>query len=166
MPRIAGIDKSGASIGAILPHGAGAAPAGFLLCDGTAYSRTTYARLFAAIGTTYGVGDGSTTFNVPNGQGVFLRGAGSQTIGGIAYSATLGSSQSDQFQGHYHNLLPTAAAATVSTGGSFHGTTAWEFSAGSGSPVAEPISGGNGNPRTGEETRPANISTNFIIAYI
>ena len=42
------------------------APSGFLLCDGTAVSRTTYAALFAVIGTTFGVGDGSTTFNVPN----------------------------------------------------------------------------------------------------
>jgi microcystin-dependent protein len=45
------------------------APAGWLLCDGTAISRTTYAALFAVIGTTYGAGDGSTTFNVPNLKG-------------------------------------------------------------------------------------------------
>lgn len=46
-----------------------AAPTGWLLCDGTAISRTTYANLFAAIGTNYGTGDGSTTFNLPNLQG-------------------------------------------------------------------------------------------------
>lgn len=46
-----------------------AAPAGWLLCDGSAISRTTYADLFAAIGTTYGVGDNSTTFNLPNLKG-------------------------------------------------------------------------------------------------
>jgi len=48
------------------------APDGWLLCDGAAISRTTYAALFAVIGTKYGVGDGSTTFNVPNikGKGV------------------------------------------------------------------------------------------------
>lgn len=45
------------------------APSGYLLCDGSAVSRTTYAALFAIIGTTYGVGDGSTTFNVPNLKG-------------------------------------------------------------------------------------------------
>lgn len=48
---------------------ASAAPTGWLLCDGAAVSRTTYAALFAAIGTQYGVGDGSTTFNVPNMKG-------------------------------------------------------------------------------------------------
>ena len=46
-----------------------AAPTGWLLCDGSAVSRTTYADLFAAIGTTYGAGNGTTTFNVPNIKG-------------------------------------------------------------------------------------------------
>ena len=44
------------------------APGGWLICDGSAISRTTYADLFTAIGETYGVGDGSTTFNIPNLQ--------------------------------------------------------------------------------------------------
>lgn len=48
-----------------------AAPTGWLMCDGTAVSRATYAALFTAIGTTYGVGDGSTTFNLPNLKGKF-----------------------------------------------------------------------------------------------
>ncbi len=51
-----------------------AAPTGFLICDGRAISRTTYASLFAAIGTLYGVGDGSTTFNLPDLRGEFIRG--------------------------------------------------------------------------------------------
>jgi microcystin-dependent protein len=49
---------------------------GWLLCDGSAVSRTTYADLFAKIGTTWGTGDGSTTFNLPNGQGNTLVGIG------------------------------------------------------------------------------------------
>jgi microcystin-dependent protein len=64
--------------------GTGAVPTGYLLCDGSAISRTTYADLFAAIGTTWGVGDGTTTFNLPDtrrrvsmGKG----GSGSSTIG-------------------------------------------------------------------------------------
>jgi microcystin-dependent protein len=164
MPRIAGIDKSGASIGAILPHGAGAAPAGFLLCDGTAYSRTTYARLFAAIGTTYGAGDGSTTFNVPNGQGVFLRGAGSQTIGGVSYSGTLGATQADAIQNHSHSVVPFQAGAENNgkfvngndTGSPSFGTI---FSGGAAAYAGNPV-------REDAETRPANISANYMIAYI
>lgn len=52
--------------GSILAYAKGANPDGWLLCDGSAVSRTTYAALFAVIGTTYGTGDGSTTFNLPN----------------------------------------------------------------------------------------------------
>lgn len=57
--------------GTLVPY-AGAStivPTGWLLCDGTAVSRTTYATLYAIIGTTYGVGDGSTTFNLPDVRG-------------------------------------------------------------------------------------------------
>jgi phage-related tail fiber protein len=55
--------------GVILMTAASTADDGWLLCDGAAVSRTTYANLFRKIGTTYGTGDGSTTFNVPNLQG-------------------------------------------------------------------------------------------------
>lgn len=52
------------------------APSGWLLCDGTAVSRATYATLFALVGTTYGAGDGSTTFNLPDMKGRMLLGSG------------------------------------------------------------------------------------------
>lgn len=52
--------------GTVIPFAGASAPTGYLKCDGSAVSRTTYADLFAAIGTTYGTGDGSTTFNLPN----------------------------------------------------------------------------------------------------
>lgn len=52
-------------IGTILPYGGDTAPTGYLLCDGAAISRTDYADLFAVIGTSFGTGDGTTTFNVP-----------------------------------------------------------------------------------------------------
>jgi len=56
-------------VGVFFPYAGAAAPSGYLLCDGSAVSRTTYAALFTAIGTSYGVGDGSTTFNVPDMKG-------------------------------------------------------------------------------------------------
>lgn len=68
--------------GLIFPFGGAstAIPAGYLLCDGTAVSRTTYASLFTAIGTNHGTGDGSTTFNLPNFVGKTIVGYdGSQT---------------------------------------------------------------------------------------
>src|SRR3990172_12282623 len=55
--------------GVMQMFGGAAAPAGWLLCDGAAVSRTTYADLFAAIGTAFGVGDGGTTFNIPHLKG-------------------------------------------------------------------------------------------------
>ena len=78
MALIAGVQYSGSAVGTILPCGQSGALPMTLLCNGAAVSRTTYAALFAAISTNYGAGDGSTTFNVPNLQGVFPRGAGTQ----------------------------------------------------------------------------------------
>jgi len=62
--------------GMMMAWAGAAAPSGWLLCDGTAVSRTAYAQLFNQIGTTYGVGDGSTTFNVPDARGRALYGKG------------------------------------------------------------------------------------------
>lgn len=56
--------------GLILPYGGSTAPEGFLLCNGATINRTTYANLFKAIGTTYGEGDGSTTFRIPSASNI------------------------------------------------------------------------------------------------
>ncbi len=68
--------------GAITAYAGTTAPSGWLLCDGAAVSRTAYADLFAAIGTTYGAGDGSTTFNLPDLRGRVV--AGKDDMGGTA----------------------------------------------------------------------------------
>jgi len=65
--------------GGILPYGGSSAPSGYLLCDGSAVSRTTYATLFGVIGTAFGSGDGSTTFNVPDLRGRSPLGSGTGT---------------------------------------------------------------------------------------
>tara|TARA_Y100001937_G_C7129416_1_gene336504 strand:- start:3051 stop:3671 length:621 start_codon:yes stop_codon:yes gene_type:complete len=66
-------------VGTIKPWGKATAPDGYLLCDGSAVSRSTYADLFAVISTTYGAGDSSTTFNVPDLQGKFPQGKSGTT---------------------------------------------------------------------------------------
>lgn len=66
----------GMPIGAVFPFYGTTPPAHTLACNGAAISRTTYAELFAVIGTTAGAGDGSTTFNVPDLRGMFIRGTG------------------------------------------------------------------------------------------
>lgn len=60
--------------GVVFPYAGATAPDGWLLCNGSAISRTTYAALFEAISTAHGTGDGSTTFNLPDYRGRFLRG--------------------------------------------------------------------------------------------
>ena len=80
--------------GLVFAFAGSVAPTGTLLCDGSAVSRTTYAALFAAIGTTWGVGDGSTTFNLPDLRGRAPIGAGqgsgltNRTLGGTGGAET------------------------------------------------------------------------------
>lgn len=75
--------------GTILAFGGVTAPSGFLICDGSAVSRTTYANLFAVIGTRYGAGNGWTTFNLPKlDDGSFVRGVSTSAVG-TKYNASL-----------------------------------------------------------------------------
>lgn len=78
-----------APVGVVASFGFGTLPQGYLDCDGSAVSRTTYKALFDVIGTAFGVGDGSTTFNVPDMRGVFPRGTGSQLVGGVTYNGSV-----------------------------------------------------------------------------
>ena len=79
--------------GAVLYFAGQTAPAGWLKANGAAVSRTAYAALFAAIGTTYGAGDGSTTFNLPDLRGEFMRGWDDGR--GIDHGRAFGSAQGD-----------------------------------------------------------------------
>lgn len=76
--------------GIVMPFAGSTAPQGYLFCDGSAVSRSTYATLFAVIGTTYGSGDGSTTFNVPDISGrVVLGRSSSYSLGSTGGSSTV-----------------------------------------------------------------------------
>ena len=88
------------------------APAGYLKCNGQAVSRATYAALFNAIGTRYGLGDGSNTFNLPDVRGNVIRGYDDGR--GIDPGRALGSEQADQNKGHTHSLTGTKADAAGS----------------------------------------------------
>lgn len=89
--------------GVIKAYGGGSAPSGYLFCDGSAVSRTTYADLFAAIGTNYGVGDNSSTFNIPDGRGRDLIGRGSNA-NIAALGANEGQAESARQPWHNHDL--------------------------------------------------------------
>jgi microcystin-dependent protein len=129
-------------------------PANSLPADGSPVSRSTYAGLYSTISTTFGTGDGTNTFNVPDLRGVFIRGSGSQTIAGNIYSGTLGLKQADQMQGHKHQDS-VAYAGSGSTAAITQGVYA---AVGPANDISSPVTDGvNGTPRTGTETRPANI---------
>jgi microcystin-dependent protein len=87
--------------GAVMPFAMNTAPSGWLAANGSAVSRTTYAALFAAIGTTYGAGDGSTTFTLPDLRGYFVRGSGTNSDGVAA--GTFGAKQEDGVISHTHS---------------------------------------------------------------
>lgn len=88
--------------GAIMQFAMNSAPSGWLICDGTAYSRTTYAALYANISTVWGAGDGVTTFNVPDFRGAFLRGLDSGK--GYDPARVFASYQADAYASHSHSI--------------------------------------------------------------
>nr|DAX23200.1 MAG TPA: tail collar fiber protein [Caudoviricetes sp.] len=90
--------------GAVLYFAGQTAPAGWLKANGAAVSRTAYAALFAAIGTTYGAGDGRSTFNLPDLRGEFVRGWDDGR--GIDRGRVFGSAQSDELRAHTHGGVP------------------------------------------------------------
>ena len=90
--------------GAILMWPTASAPSGYLLCDGTAVSRTTYATLFALFGTTFGSGDGSTTFNLPNYTNRMPYGTTIGATGGSADAVVVSHTHTVTDPGHLHSL--------------------------------------------------------------
>lgn len=158
--------------GSVLPLG------GWLWCDGSAVSRTTYAALFAALGTVWGVGDGSTTFNLPDASGRFPRFL--PRTGSLDPGRVLGTTQLDLLGSHSH-----AASSTVIDPGHVHlpGTgTGFQNSQGGsflhdglGGSQQTTVSGTTQSSLTGvsvattivaaggAETRPVNIAFNAII---
>lgn len=104
-------------VGSILNFGGATAPSGWLICDGTAVSRSVYASLFAVVGTAYGVGNGSTTFNVPNVAGRTIRGInGTYTRGGTGGADTVVITDNN-LPPHRHGQLQGGNVNVTSTGG-------------------------------------------------
>jgi microcystin-dependent protein len=143
--------------GQISMFGFNTAPAKWLKCNGANVSRATYSDLFAAIGTTFGVGDGSTTFTLPDFRGYFPRGWAD--AGSVDSGRAFGSTQQDAFQGHWHTVTRNAQA-NISPGA---GTLDSSQPAITGFVKDAVTDGVNGTPRTAAETRPVNIAILFCI---
>jgi microcystin-dependent protein len=144
-------------VGLILPYGGESVPTGWFECTGAAISRTTYSALYTAIATLWGVGDGTTTFNIPDLRGYFLRGWNNGAPAGDPDAASrtggdhVGSSQADGLKSHTHTL--TAQQALYNIGGA---TYAWNT--GGATTATSNATGGN-------ETRPKNKYVMYIIKY-
>lgn len=189
------LDSSGFEIafgnpaGTILSFAGSTAPTGYLVCDGSTVSRSSYANLYSVIGDSFGEGDGSTTFHLPDLRGRFLRGwdnsatndpdAASRTASNTGGNTgdNIGSLQDHQLDSHNHS--------TNTTGAHVHTTnfaqTSWKVGTGStfynidssGGTVSTRSSGAasNGNhshtitSAGGNETRPVNVAVNYIIKF-
>ena len=154
--------------GTVLATGRSAAPDGFLLCDGSAVSRTTYADLFAAISTTYGTGDGSTTFNLPDLRGrvpVGVDGAAGRIAANDALGNTAGAEthalSTAELPAHTHGagsyVVSVSNPVNTTTGGGAH-----RYSNAGGSSVS--VTGTSGS--TGSDTAHNNLQPYQIVNYM
>jgi len=147
-------------VGAMQMYAGSTAPTGFLICNGDAVSRTTYSALFAIISTTYGAGDTTTTFNLPDMRETYAVGVGTRGSGVTAHDTfTLGQFKDDQMQGHNHTTSADnlAAGSGIASGANYSNNF---------STVTTAITDGtNGTPRIGTTTRGKAIGLNYIIKY-
>lgn len=147
------------AVGTVIAFAGPVCPTGTVLANGSAVSRTTYATLFAAIGTSHGSGDGATTFNLPDYRGRFLRGVdggagndpdrASRTAmnPGGNIGDLVGSLQADDFKSHSHGGAVANAGSSFLAGGAVYGVNFATLTA----------------PAGGNETRPKNANVNFCI---
>ena len=152
----------GVPVGSIYWFGNTSAPTGYLQCNGAAVSRSTYSDLFTAISTTHGSGDGSSTFNVPDLRGEFIRGLDGGR--GIDSGRSIGTLQLDTFKKHDHMFA----------GDDWIGNSGGYTKIGTHSVDEDSSGGGNcGDYRTkddttnvgGSETRPRNVALLPVIKF-
>lgn len=160
--------------GTIQLYAAISPPAGYLECDGSAVSRTTFSALFAIIGTTFGSGDGTTTFNLPDMRGYFARGWDDGA--GIDPGRAFGSVQTDLLDSHSHTItdpshshpytyaLASNTGVLFQVGGSANAVVGLSAT-GLSNPTATDTNttGITINNTGGVETRPKNVALLYVI---
>jgi len=137
--------------GTVAYFAAGSAPSGWLKANGAAVSRTTYSALFAAIGTTFGAGDGSTTFALPDLRGYFVRPLDDGR--GVDSGRTLGTSQADDLKSHVHAVAGNTSNSSGSPYRILSNTN------------STPNVTNDTNATGGTETRPKNVALLACIKY-
>jgi hypothetical protein len=165
--QITGLQAETVPAGTVITYAAEALPAGYLECDGSVVLRADYPKLFGAIGTAWGAGDGASTFNLPDMRGLFLRGWShafssldpdrntriARATGG-ASGDHVGSFQFDAFANHSH----TVNSAALNVFGGFA-----PVAGGNASGFAQGTTGGAFGG--GNETRPRNVYVMYAIKY-
>lgn len=136
-------------MGSLIPALIENAPEGYLLCNGQAVSRTTYSALFAEIGTTFGEGDGSTTFNLPDLRSRFIKGKED--------SETLGQLNEAGLPDHNHTVMGGQAWSNMSPNAG--GVAIIQTVTTSNASESNPIYGAS------DTVTPKNISVNWFIKY-
>jgi microcystin-dependent protein len=161
--------NNGKPVGGVIAFVGVNPPAGWLLCDGSAISRTTYARLFANIGTMWGSGDGTTTFNLPDLRGMFLRGVNGSRADAYADPDIL-TRTNIASGGNTGNAVGSIQLNTAE----IHTHTYSKLNLSQNARGFIPVIGAAGNPNFitldsgeagGNETRPKNAYVNYIIKY-
>ena len=141
----------GVPAGTLIDFAASTAPTGYLKANGALVSRTVYASLFAAINTIYGVGDGSTTFALPDARGEFRRGWDDSR--GVDAGRIFGSFQNHAVQDHTHASAAAPNGAQILAGGS------------SGAAISGFATGGMATGNIAAETRPRNVAYLICIKF-
>jgi microcystin-dependent protein len=165
----AAVQAALAPSGSVIATARSSAPTGWLLCDGSAVSRTTYADLFSAISTTYGVGDGATTFNVPNVKGRVIAGKeSSETLITTAVSGFTGATLGATGGAQSHTLVSGEMPSHTHTdSGHTHGVTdpthTHGYNAPNGTTLQIPTGGANSAVTTQVSTSTNAASTGITI---
>lgn len=155
-------------IGTIIMYANATAPTNYLICNGDAVSRTTYSALFAVTGTTFGIGNGTTTFNLPDYRAVSPKGVGNQTINTRVKTgpASVGAKIEDTAQ-LITGSISTVDGNTMTASGVFT-ASAGSNTQGAGGGIGYKIDFSNAtsvNSRTSAQTQDCTIGTNFCIRY-
>lgn len=167
--EIVGVAPVNFPTGCVLPYAGTTAPEGWLLCDGSAVSRTDYASLFAVLGSAHGDGDGVDTFHIPDLRGRFVRGVDgaanrdpdkatrTAANSGGNTGNNVGSVQDDAVESHGHTssigYVGTFGSVSSGSRGSYGGTS-------SGS---RDLTSTNASGRVSTESRGKNVNLNHII---
>ena len=146
--------------GTIMMYGGGNSPEGWLIANGSAVSRTTYAALFTAIGTAFGAGDGSTTFNLPNFSRRVPVGAGGTGTGVLGNA--VGNNGGNETHTLSINEIPSHTHTEIGAqAGSYWGSMPWFISGGSVSGIQTGAAGGG----AAHNNMQPSLVVNYIIKY-